>query len=400
MRPEERLLMKGPLDGLLVADFSRLLAGPHATMLLGDLGADVVKVEHPEGDVARNWGPPFIGDGSASAYFHSANRNKRGAIIDLRTSEGRAMARRLALRADVVVHNFRPGIAEDFGLGYEDLRHENPGLIHCAISGFGLAAGPNSLGNDLLVQAVGGLMSITGTADGEHVKVGFPVVDILTGCYAAIGILSAYAERGRSGQGQHLEVDLFSSLLGSLGFQAANHLNFGLTGRTLGTGHPGIVPYAAYRAADRDIVIAATSDRQFAALVRAIGKPELAGDPRFAQNPDRVAHRDILREELERVLMQRRARDWMPVLFEAGVPAGVVNTIPEAFEVAKAAGLMPEVWLTTTDGASVGSPANPIRFGRTPATYRTASPALGEHTDAVLRELRTQHGDTGSAGTW
>ena len=383
--------MTGPLDGVLVADFTRLLAGPHAAMLLGDLGADVVKVEHPDGDDARTWGPPFAADGT-SAYFHAANRNKRSVVLDLRTRAGRAAARALAERADIVLHNFRPGTAERMGLGHDDLRAANPGLVHCAISGFGPAAGTDAIGNDFLLQAVGGLLSITGPADGPGVKVGFPVVDILTGCYAAVGVLAAWGHRMRTGEGQRVDVDLLSSLLASLANQAAGHLNAGETGRAMGTDHPSIAPYATFRAADRELAIAATSERQFAALAQALGRADLVTDPRFARNADRVRHRADLRTAIEAALAVRRAEDWLPVLRAAGVPAGIANSVPEAFALARQVGLDPEVWLPTAGGAPAGSVAHPVRFSATPPTYRAAAPPLGAHTAEVLRELGIPRG--------
>ena len=378
--------MTGPLDGVLVADFTRLLAGPHAAMLLGDLGADVVKVEHPEGDDARTWGPPFAADGT-SAYFHAANRNKRSIVLDLRDPAGRAAAVALAGRADIVLHNFRPGAAERMGLGYEELRAANPRLVYCAISGFGPAAGPDAIGNDFLLQAVGGLLSITGPATGTGVKVGFPVVDILTGCYAAIGVLAAWGHRVRTGEGQRVEVDLLSSLLASLANQASGHLNAGETGRAMGTDHPSIAPYASFRAADRDLAIAATSERQFAALTRVLGRADLVTDPRFARNADRVRHRENLRAAIETALALRPAADWLPLLRAAGVPAGIANSVPEAFALAREVGLTPEVWLPVAGGATVGSVAHPVRFSETPPTYRAAAPRLGENTAEVLHEL-------------
>lgn len=378
--------MTGPLDGVLVADFTRLLAGPHATMLLADLGADVIKVESPAGDDARSWGPPFMANGT-SVYFHAANRNKRSVVLDLRSKDGRDAARALARRANVVVHNFRPGAAEEFGLGYDQLAGDSPGLVHCAISGFGPQAGANAIGNDFLLQAVGGLLSVTGPEDGPGVKVGIPVVDIFTGCYAAIGILAAWGHRQRTGRGQRVEVDLLSSLLAGLANQAANHLNAGLTGRAMGTEHPSIAPYASYRASDRELAVAVTSDRQFAALAGALGLAELAADPRFASNADRVRNRAELRAVLEATLGTDTAAGWLPRLREAGVPAGPVQTIPEAFALAHDAGLLPEVRLPAGEGATVASVANPVRLSSTPPAYRTAAPGLGEHTEQVLRML-------------
>ena len=292
--------------------------------------------------------------------------------------------------------NFLLGGAEALGFGHPELSAVNPGLVYCAISGFGSDAGSEAVGNDFLLQAVGGLLSITGPADGPGVKVGFPVVDILTGCYAAIGVLAAWSHRIYAGEGQLVEVDLMSALLASLANQAGNHLNAGLVPRALGTEHPSIAPYASFATADRDIAIAVASDRQFVGLVRVLGRAELSSDPRFARNAERVAHRDSLRAELESALTTRPAADWLPVLRAAGVPAGITHTVPEAFAFAREFGLSPEGWLPGADGALVGSVATPFRLAGTPVAYRHAAPRLGEHTDEVLRELgiATDQGDT------
>ncbi len=381
--------MSGPLDGLLVADFSRLLAGPHATMLLGDMGADVIKVEHPDGDDARHWGPPWVGkrDERTSAYYVASNRNKRSLALDLRSDDGRAAAVDLARRADIMVQNFRPGGAEKLGLGYPDMSAANPGLVYCSISGFGAAAGPDAIGNDFLLQAVGGVLSLTGDRDGSPAKVGFPVVDVLTGCYAAIGILAALAHRARTGAGQHVEVDLLSSLLASLINQSSNHLNAGVTATRMGTEHPSITPYGTLRAADRELAVAVTSERQFAALAAAVGRPELSADPRFGTNTDRLVHRDALRAALESGLAARSAADWIPRLRAVGVPAGLVNDVGEAFELARSMGLDAVVTQYTPAGGPVLSVADPVRLGATPVCYRRPPPAVGEHSEEILAWL-------------
>jgi crotonobetainyl-CoA:carnitine CoA-transferase CaiB-like acyl-CoA transferase len=377
--------VSGPLDGVLVADFTRLLAGPHAAMMLADLGADVVKVEQPGGDDARTWGPPYVADGS-SVYFQAANRGKRSIVLDLKSPEGSAAAVALAARAGILLHNFRPGAAEPLGLGHGQVAAANPAIVYCAISGFGPDAS-DALGNDFLLQAVGGLLSVTGPAGGPGVKVGFPVVDVLTGCYAAIGVLAAWSHRVRTGEGQLVEVDLMSSLLASLANQAGNHLNAGLEPTALGTDHPSIAPYASYATAGGEIAVAVASDRQFAGLAQVIGRPELAGEPRFSGNGDRVAHRDELRDELESALGARPAAEWLPLLRAAGVPAGVAHTVPEAFAFAREVGLSPEVWQTTADGERIGSVAAPFRLAATPVRYHRPPPRVGEHTDEVLHEL-------------
>jgi crotonobetainyl-CoA:carnitine CoA-transferase CaiB-like acyl-CoA transferase len=368
----------GPLEGLVVADFSRVLAGPFATMLLGDLGADVVKVEHPEaGDETRAWGPPW--HGGHSTYYLSVNRNKRSLALDLKTDAGREAARALAGRADVLVENFKAGTLERLGLGFEEVARDNPGLVWCSISGFGQGAGADLPGYDFLVQAMSGLMSITGPAGGEPTKVGVALVDVLTGLYAFGGILAALAERDRSGRGQRVEVSLLGSALASLVNQASSYLCTGRPPRAMGNRHPSITPYETLATADRPLVVAVGNDGQFARLCRVLGLPELAADPRFATNADRVTNRDALAGLLERALAARGAADWVAALAEAGVPCGLVNDVGEAFALAERLGLDPVV-------AAGGVPqvADPIRLSSTPVSYRLAPPALGEHTAEVL----------------
>jgi crotonobetainyl-CoA:carnitine CoA-transferase CaiB-like acyl-CoA transferase len=382
---------RGPLEGLVVADFSRVLAGPFATMLLGDLGADVVKVEHPEaGDETRAWGPPW--HGGHSTYYLSVNRNKRSVALDLKTDAGREAARALAGRADVLVENFKAGTLERLGLGFGEMARDNPGLVWCSISGFGRGAGADLPGYDFLVQAMSGLMSITGPAGGEPTKVGVALVDVLTGLYAFGGILAALAERGRSGRGQRVEVSLLGSALASLVNQASSYLCTGRPPRAMGNRHPSITPYETLATADRPLVVAVGNDGQFARLCRVLGLPELAADPRFATNADRVANRDALAGLLERALAARGAADWVAALADAGVPCGLVNDVGEAFALAERLGLDPVV-------AAGGVPqvADPIRLSSTPVSYRLAPPALGEHTARVLGWLGTPPaGDPGA----
>ncbi|WP_394554477.1 CaiB/BaiF CoA transferase family protein [Agromyces sp. MMS24-JH15] len=364
-------LPAGALAGIRVADFSRVLAGPYATMLLADFGADVVKVEPPQGDETRGWLPPVDASG-ASTYFGSVNRNKRAVRIDLTDPAGLAEARRLAATADVVIENFRPGVMGRFGLAYEDVRAQNPSVVYCSITGFGAGEGAGLAGYDLLVQALGGLMSITGEPDGDPVKAGVALVDVLTGQNAVAGILLALRERDRTGRGQLVEVTLLQSLLSALVNQAGGTLATGTPPARLGNRHPSIAPYAVFRAADRDLVIAVGNDRQFRTLARLIGRDDLADDPRYATNADRVGHRDALAAELESALAVRPAADWSRAFADAGVPAGVVNDVAEAFAFAESLGLDPVVRL-----GSSASVASPIRLSATPARYRTAPPALG-----------------------
>jgi crotonobetainyl-CoA:carnitine CoA-transferase CaiB-like acyl-CoA transferase len=355
-----------------VADFSRVLAGPFATMLLGDLGADVVKVEHPDGgDETRAWGPPWYG--GHSTYYLSVNRNKRSVALDLKTDRGRETARTLAGRADVLVENFKAGTTERLGLGYEEVARGNPGLVWCSISGFGQGAGADLPGYDFLVQAMSGLMSITGPAVGEPTKVGVALVDVLTGLYAFGGVLAALHERGRTGRGQRVEVSLLGSALASLVNQASSYVCTGRPPRAMGNRHPSITPYETLATADRPLVVAVGNDGQFGRLCRVLGLPEAA------TNADRVSNRDALAELLERALAARGAADWVDALASAGVPCGLVNDVGEAFALAERLGLGPVV-------AAGGVPqvADPIRLSSTPASYRLAPPALGEHTAEVL----------------
>jgi crotonobetainyl-CoA:carnitine CoA-transferase CaiB-like acyl-CoA transferase len=368
----------GPLEGLVVADFSRVLAGPFATMLLGDLGADVVKVEHPDGgDETRAWGPPWYG--GHSTYYLSVNRNKRSLALDLKTGPGREAARALAGRADVLVENFKAGTTERLGLGYDEVASGNPGLVWCSISGFGRGAGAELPGYDFLVQAMSGLMSITGPAGGEPTKVGVALVDVLTGLYAFGGVLAALRERDRTGRGQRVEVSLLGSALASLVNQASSYVCTGRPPKAMGNRHPSITPYETLATADRPLVVAVGNDGQFARLCGVLGLPEAATDPRFATNADRVTNRDALAELLERALAVRVAADWVAALASAGVPCGLVNDVGEAFALAERLGLDPVV-------AAGGIPqvADPIRLSSTPASYRLAPPALGEHTAEVL----------------
>lgn len=367
----------GVLSGVRVADFSRVLAGPYATMMLADFGADVVKIESPAGDDTRAWRPP-VDAGGESTYFASVNRNKRSVVCDLRTPEGLAAARRLAATADVVVENFRPGVMESFGLDEATLRADNPGLVYCSITGFGRDAGAALPGYDLLVQAVGGLMSITGEPDGEPSKVGVALVDILTGQNALAGILLALRSRDATGEGTRVDVDLLGSLLAALTNQASSTLATGASPARLGNAHPSIAPYELFHAADRPLVIAVGNDRQFAAFAEAIGQEALAGDPRFSTNEARVGSRAALRAVVEPALASRTAAEWVTRLARVRVPAGLVNSVAEAFAFAEALGLAPVV--ETVDpltGRSSRQPATPIRLDAAPAAHRTPPPRLG-----------------------
>lgn len=361
----------GVLSGVRVADFSRVLAGPYATMMLADFGADVIKIEPPGGDETRAWTPPVDARGQ-STYFGGVNRGKRSLLLDLTDGADVATARRLAVEADVVVENFRPGVMARFGLDYETVRGENPSAVHCSVTGFGAAGGAVLPGYDLLVQAVGGLMSITGPVGGEPSKAGVALVDVLTGLNAVTGILLALRERDRTGAGQRVEVDLMTSLLSALANQASSTLATGEAPARLGNAHPSIAPYELFDARDRPLVIAVGNDRQFASLVETLGCSELATDARFSSNQLRVHHRSELRALLGARLGEDDARDWVGRLSDARVPAGLVNDVAEAFAFAESLGLEAVLELTDEEGERVRSVANPIHLSSTPA--RSAGP--------------------------
>ncbi len=395
--PERRGPLTGPLTGLLVADFSRVVAGPFATMLLGDFGAEVVKVERPDGgDDSRAYGPPFA-DG-ISSYFRSVNRNKRSVTWDLATPRGRALALELARRADVVVENFRPGTAERLWIGYEQVAQANERVVYCSVSGFG-ARGPgaNLAGYDFLAQGVGGLMSVTGDAEGGPLKVGVAVVDVLTAQFALAGILAALHERERSGKGQKIEVNLLSCLLSALANQASTYVTTGRVPNRMGNRHPSIAPYETLRAKDRPFVVAAANDRQFGALCRVVDAGWMANDVRFASNAARVVNRVELVEALETALSARPADEWIEALRAVGIPCGQVNDIGEAFAFAEELGLAPVVRIEDAaarpvppyEASASNQVRNPILFSRTPVSYRSGPPHLGEHATAVEAELES-----------
>lgn len=365
----------GSLSGVRIADFSRVLAAPYATMLMADLGAEVIKVERPDGgDETRAWGPPWADDGE-SAYFLSVNRNKTSRTIDLRTDAGAAEARELIATSDVVVENFRSGTMERLGLGYADLSAQRPDLVWCSVTGFGAGAGAALPGYDLVVQAVGGLMSVTGSPESGPMKVGVAVVDVITGMHAAIGILAALRHRDLTGEGQRIEVNLLSSLLSALSNQASSYLVTGQVPQAMGNLHPSIAPYELLETADRPLAVAAANDKLFALLARGVGRPGLADDPRFATNADRVAHRALLVAELEDVLREQPADHWFAVLSELGVPCGPINDLGQAVELAQRLGLDP-VQVTRDGEREVPTVAHPIGMSATPATYRSAPPRL------------------------
>ncbi|MDQ0678614.1 crotonobetainyl-CoA:carnitine CoA-transferase CaiB-like acyl-CoA transferase [Arthrobacter pascens] len=389
----------GALAGIVVADFSRVLAAPYATMLFGDLGADVIKIERPgSGDDTRHWGPPFTDDHEAT-YFLSVNRNKRSFTADMSAAADHDHLVELIRRADVLIENFRPGTMARHGLSYDQMAAINPRLVYCSITGFGSDDAAADLpGYDLLVQAVGGLMSVTGPAPGQPVKAGVALVDVLTGLHAAIGVLAALRARETTGRGQLVEVNLLSTLLSSMVNQSVGYTAAGAVPGILGNRHPSIAPYQLFPASDRPVVIAVGNDRQFTQLCTALGIPEAAKDPRFATNTARVTHID----ELDRTIMARTAGQtadhWYRVLSSHGIPCGPVNNIAEAFAMANELGLNARVTVGTGhdkaahDGVnqdSVDLAANPITLSDTPVSYRRRPPRLGQHADEVRAWLNS-----------
>ena len=386
-----------PLAGILVADFSRVLAGPLATMTLADLGARVIKVERPgTGDDTRQWAPPSSKTGAT--YFESVNRNKESITLDLTDPADLELARELARRADVLVENFKPGGLAGLGLGYESLAEENPGLVYASISGFGSAGGRDLPGYDFIVQALGGLMSITGDPEGDPYKVGVALVDVLTAKDATIGILAALSERASSGRGRRVEVNLLSSLQGALANQGQAYLGAGVVPKRMGNEHPSIVPYQLLATADAPLAVAVGNDAQFARLCKAIGAPDLAADPRFVTNSDRVRHRRELIPLLESGLAEAGAESWQNDLTAAGVPAGRVSSIGEGIAFAESLGLAPTIEMHDDGGNVIGRQVrHPITW-TPPLPPRTqAPPALGAHTEDVVDWLRRSRTDGPSA---
>jgi len=379
-----------PLSGIRILDFTRVLAGPYATMMMADFGADVIKIESPVGDETRAWAPPKAADGS-STYFSGVNRNKRSLVLDLNDPADHARALELVSTADVIMENFRPGVMAKFGLDVDSVAAIKPDIVYCSLTGFGAGAGKDLAGYDLLIQAMGGLMSVTGSPEGEPTKAGVALVDVISGLNAFSGVLLALRNRdaaaatGEPPTPQRIEIDLLTSLLAALSNQSSAVLNTGVDPRRMGNAHPSISPYELYRAADRPIVIAVGSDRHFALLATKLGNADLATDARFVTNADRVAHRDALKAELEGLLAARSAAEWVDDLAGAGLPVGPVNSISEAFALAERLGLDPAASLAR-DGEAVRSAANPIHLLESPAQYLLPPPHLGEHPEANWKE--------------
>ena len=377
-----------PLTGIRILDFSRVLAGPFATMLLADMGAEVLKIESLQGDDTRQWGPPWYGAGDdrQSAYFLSVNRNKRSLALNLKTAEGQAIARRLAAESQLLIENFRPGGMDGFGLGYEALSAAHPSLVYASLTGYG-QSGPyaEQPGYDFVIQGQSGMMSITGPADGEPHKLGVAISDVIAGLFAAVSMLGALRHAEASGQGQRLDIALFDTSIAALVNVVSNALVSRQPTARYGNAHPSIVPYQPFTASDRSFTVAVGNDRQFAALCRIAGHPEWAADPRFASNPARVEHRDALIALLDPVFRQRAAGAWVSELLAAGVPSGPINDVAAVLDDPQVAarGLIHEVDLLGDTLRLIG-PA--VGFSATPPAVYAPPPLLGQHTDAILRE--------------
>jgi crotonobetainyl-CoA:carnitine CoA-transferase CaiB-like acyl-CoA transferase len=384
------------LAGIRILDLSRVLAGPSCTQLLGDLGAEVIKVERPRvGDETRTWGPPFIKDAhgtdtTESGYYLSCNRNKRSVAIDMAKPEGAALIRRLVARADVLIENFKVHGLAKFGLGYDDLRHEFPRLVYCSITGFG-QTGPYASrpGYDLVVQGMGGLISMTGEPGRPPVKVPIAVNDVMTALNAAVAILAALRHRDHSGRGQHIDLGLLDVQVGWLFNQGLNYLTGGVIPERLGTAHPNSVPYQAFECSDGWIVCGANNDEQFKRFAVLIGRPELPRDPRYVTNSARLANRDGLIAIIELALKTNSTRHWVEAFEAASLPCCPVNTLDQVFADAQVEARQMRISMPhpCSGTGKVDLIATPIRFSETPATYRRHPPFLGEHTDEVLEEI-------------
>src|SRR6185437_113105 len=380
----------GPLSGLLVADFSRVLAGPYATMLLADLGADVIKVESPAGDDTRHWMPPTTSDGT-STYYLSINRNKRSIALDLADPADLALAKELARRADVFVENFKPGGLAKFGLDYRCVAASNESVVYASISGFGSGGGRNLPGYDLMVQAMSGLMSLTGDADGPPYRAGVSIFDIIAGLHTAVGILAALNHRAATGQGQHIEASLMASAMSGLVNQASAYVAGGVVPRRMGNAHPSLFPYEPLPTADGDLIVTAGNDGQFRKLCEVLVAPQLASDPRFASNENRTANREYLRPLLVERLAARTSAEWFSELIAVGVPCGPINTVDQGIAFAREVSLDP-VTMAGQGEAAVPVMRHPITFSATPPRYDQAPPRLDEHRTEIRAWLARTSG--------
>lgn len=371
----------GPLTGLVVADFSRILAGPYATMLLADMGAEVIKVEGPGGDDTRGWTPPTRPDG-VSTYYAAINRNKKSVVLDLKAEDDLRTAQDLAARADVVIENFKPGGLRKYGLDYASVSARNPAVIYSSISGFGSAEGASLPGYDLIVQAMSGLMSLTGDPEGPPYRAGISVFDVMAGLHSTIAILAALRHREATGEGQHVEASLMASAMSGLVNQTMAYVGGGVTPYRMGNAHPSLFPYEALPTADDDLIVAAGNTAQFRRLCEVLGIPEVADDPRFAESGDRTANREELRPLLVDRLTTQPATHWFEQLNAVGVPSGPINTVAQGVEYAASLGLEPVVQVGSGDQAVPGV-RHPVSFSATPPRYDQPPPALGQHTDEV-----------------
>ena len=380
----------GPLSGLLVADFSRVLAGPYCTMLLADLGADVIKVESPTGDDTRSWMPPVTEDG-VSTYFLAINRNKRSVALDLKNDRDLVLARELARRADVFVQNFKPGGLARYGLDYDSVSAANPSIIYASISGFGAGGGKDLPGYDLMVQAMSGLMSLTGDPDGPPYRAGISAFDVIAGLHTTIAILAALNHRNATGEGQHLEASLMASAMSGMVNQTSAFATAGVVPFRMGNSHPSLFPYEPLPTGDGELIVTAGNDAQFRRLCEVIGAPELPDDPMFSSNPGRTANRDKLKPLLAEKLAARSAGEWFDVLIKAGVPCGPINTVDKGVEFAQKIGLDPIVIAGEGD-RSRPSMRHPVTFCKTPASYPLAPPQLDEQGDEIRAWLAGEEG--------
>jgi crotonobetainyl-CoA:carnitine CoA-transferase CaiB-like acyl-CoA transferase len=385
--------MPGPLAHLRVLDLSRVLAGPWAGQVLADLGADVVKVERPgQGDDTRGWGPPYLKDGDGrdtgeAAYFLAANRGKRSLTLDIAHPRGQAVARDLASRADVVLENYKVGNLARYGLDYPSLRAVNPGLVYCSITGFG-QDGPyaDRAGYDFMIQGMAGLMSVTGEPDGQPQKVGVALVDVLTGLYSTIAVLAALAHRDRTGQGQAVDMALLDVMVASMANQATNYLASGRAPARLGNAHPNIVPYQVFATSDGHMILAVGNDSQFRKFCAVAGRPEIADDPRYARNADRVRNRDELVPLLEGIVRARPSADWIGSLDREGVPCGPINDLGQVFRDPQVIARGLGIELPHPLAGTVPLVGSPIRLSATPVEHRRPPPLLGEHSGEVLAD--------------
>ena len=385
--------MSGPLSGVRVLDLSRVLAGPFCTMLLGDLGAEVIKVERPEGgDDTRAWGPPFAA--GESAYYLCVNRNKKSVALDLKSPRGVAAVRALSARSDVVIENFRAGAADRLGLGYEALSEGNPGLVYCSITGYGQTGPYRDLpGYDFIAQAMSGLMSITGERGGEPMKLGVATVDLTTGMYAAVAILAALRRRDSTGRGQRIDLALLDAALSWLANVGENHLVSGEVPGRFGNAHATIVPYQVFRSKDGYLAVGIGNDRQYRKFCEVAGAPELSSDERFSTNPARVRNRETLVPLLEGVFATRSTAEWIGRLWDEGIPAGPINTVDRALGDPNTLAREMVVEMPHPKAGSVRLIGSPMKFSGTPVEYRRAPPLLGEHTEEVLRDVLGMSGE-------